>query len=305
MYTQFFGLQVKPFNLTPNPQFLYLSKTHREVYAHLLYGVQNRVGFIEVTGEVGTGKTTVLRTFLGELDPEEYRVALIFNPRLTVIELLRSINREFGLQGQEETLSQLLDDLNQFLLEENHAGRIPVLVIDEAQNLSGDVLEQIRLLSNLETETEKLIQIVLAGQPELTQVLSRPELRQLNQRVAVRYRLTPLAPLDCREYICHRLKVAGRPDAELFSPAATRRVHRLTGGVPRLINLLCDRALLIGYANGIGRLTPREVSQASRELAQQPSGCRQYRLWWLTAAALGCAGVLGWFLNNGFSGIFQ
>ena len=198
-----------------------------------------------------------------------------------------------------------MDDLNQFLLEENHAGRIPVLVIDEAQNLSGDVLEQIRLLSNLETETEKLIQIVLAGQPELTQVLSRPELRQLNQRVAVRYRLTPLAPLDCREYICHRLKVAGRPDAELFSPAATRRVHRLTGGVPRLINLLCDRALLIGYANGIGRLTPREVSQASRELAQQPSGCRQYRLWWLTAAALGCAGVLGWFLNNGFSGIFQ
>ena len=305
MYTQFFGLRVKPFNLTPNPQFLYLSKTHREVYAHLLYGVQNRVGFIEVTGEVGTGKTTILRTFLGELDSEKYRVALIFNPRLTVIELLRSINREFGLHGQEETLSQLVDDLNRFLLEENHAGRIPVLVIDEAQNLSGDVLEQIRLLSNLETETEKLIQIVLAGQPELTQVLSRPELRQLNQRVAVRYHLAPLGTQDCREYICHRLKVAGRPDGELFSAAATRRVHRLTGGVPRLINLLCDRALLIGYAHGIGRITPREVSQASRELAQQTPGRRQQRFWWLTAVALGCAGLLAWFLNNGLAGIFQ
>lgn len=305
MYTQFFGLQVKPFNLTPNPQFLYLSKTHREVYAHLLYGVQNRVGFIEVTGEVGTGKTTVLRTFLGELSPEEYRVALIFNPRLTAIELLRCINREFGLQTQAETLSQLVDDLNYFLIEENHAGRVPVLVIDEAQNLSGDVLEQIRLLSNLETETEKLIQIILAGQPELSQVLNRPELRQLNQRVAVRYHLAPLDPRDCREYICHRLKVAGRPDGELFSPTATRRVHRLTGGVPRLINLLCDRALLIGYADGIGRLTTREVRKAARELAQQPTGGHQQRLWWLTAAVLGCAGVLAWFLNDGFTGIFR
>ncbi len=305
MYTQFFGLQVKPFNLTPNPQFLYLSKIHREVYAHLLYGVQNRVGFIEVTGEVGTGKTTILRTFLGELDSVKFQVALIFNPRLTALELLRNINGEFGVPVQGETLAELVDALNQFLLEESRADRVPVLVIDEAQNLSGDVLEQIRLLSNLETETEKLIQIVLAGQPELAQVMDRPELRQLNQRVAVRYHLAPLDLQDSRDYIRHRLKIAGRPDGELFTPAAIRAIHRLSGGVPRLINLLCDRTLLIGYADSVGRLTRREVRRAGRELARQPAGYKQQRLWWLTAMALGCAGVLVWLLNENLAGIFR
>lgn len=266
MYESFYGLRVKPFNLTPNPDFLYLSKTHREVYAHLLYGIRNRAGFIEVTGEVGTGKTTILRSFLNDLDPDTYLVSMIFNPKLTSIELLRAVNREFGVSDQAGTSSQLVDALNQFLLDENRAGRVPVLIIDEAQNLSGDVLEQIRLLSNLETETTKLIQIVLAGQPELALVLSRPELRQLDQRIAVRYHLASLDLSETCDYVRHRLMVAGRPDGEIFAPRSLKLIHRLSGGVPRLINVLCDRSLLVGFSEETGRITRKEVLQASREL---------------------------------------
>ena len=279
MYESFYGLRVKPFNLTPNPDFLYLSKTHREVYAHLLYGIRNRAGFIEVTGEVGTGKTTILRSFLCDLDQDVYQVAMIFNPKLTSIELLRAINREFGLPDQAGTSSQLVDVLNQFLLDENRAGRVPVLIIDEAQNLSGDVLEQIRLLSNLETETVKLIQIVLAGQPELELVLSRPELRQLDQRIAVRYHLASLDLSETCDYVRHRLMVAGRPDGEIIAPSALKLVHRLSGGVPRLINVLCDRALLVGFSEGVGRITRNEVLQASRELRRGERNGR-FRIKW-------------------------
>jgi len=269
MYESFYGLRVKPFNLTPNPDFLYLSKTHREVYAHLLYGIKNRAGFIEVTGEVGTGKTTILRTFLNDLDPDTYQVALIFNPKLTAVELLRAVNREYGIPDQAGTSSQLVDALNHFLLDVNRAGRVPVLIIDEAQNLSGDVLEQIRLLSNLETETQKLIQIVLAGQPELGQVLGRPELRQLDQRIAIRYHLSSLDLSETRDYIRHRLTVAGRPDGEIFTPRALKVIHHRSGGIPRLINVLCDRALLVGFSEGVGRITRKEVLQASRELQRE------------------------------------
>jgi general secretion pathway protein A len=293
MYENFFGLRVKPFNLTPNPDFLYLSKTHREVYAHLLYGIQGRVGFIEVTGEVGTGKTTILRTILNDLDPDTYRVALVFNPKLTSIELLRTINHEFGIASQAKTSSQLVDVLNRFLLDENRAGRVPVLVIDEAQNLSGDVLEQIRLLSNLETATEKLIQIVLAGQPELGQVLSRPELRQLDQRIAVRYHLTPLDLPESCDYVRHRLSLAGRPDGEVFAPPALKLIHRISDGVPRLINILCDRALLVGYSEGVGRLTRREVLQASRELKRGDRADDRQRKWFYMVAVAGLLVVLG------------
>lgn len=306
MYQTFFGLRVKPFNLTPNPDFLYLSRTHREVYAHLLYGIQNRAGFIEVTGEVGTGKTTILRTFLNELDPETYRISLIFNPKLTALELLRTVNREFGITDQGESSSQLVDALNQFLLEENRNGRVPVLVIDEAQNLSGDVLEQIRLLSNLETETEKLIQIVLAGQPELGLVLSRPELRQLDQRIAVRYHLTSLDLPETCDYIRHRLKIAGRPDGEIFSPRALKLIHRLSGGIPRLINVLCDRTLLVAYSEGVGRINRREVLQASHELNR--GGRHQAGRpgkWVYVIAVVSLLLVLGWALQDPITDYFS
>ncbi|HEY5973369.1 MAG TPA: AAA family ATPase, partial [Geobacteraceae bacterium] len=183
MYCEFYGFTEKPFHITPNPRFLFLSKIHKEALAHLLYGIDNHVGFIELTGEVGTGKTTTLRTLLEQLEEGPYRTALIFNPCLSALELLRSINQEFGLPAEGLGNAELIEHLNRFLLEENRQGRTVVLVIDEAQNLTPQVLEQIRLISNLETESDKLIQIVLAGQPELLQVLERPELRQLAQRV--------------------------------------------------------------------------------------------------------------------------
>ena len=192
MYRAYFGFREKPFNITPNPRFLYLSKQHKEAFAHLLYGIKNHAGFIELTGEVGTGKTTVLRTLLGQLDESTYICALILNPCLSALELLRNINREFGIPHEGLENGDLLEELNRFLLAENRAGKTVVLVIDEAQNLAPQVLEQIRLISNLETESDKLIQIVLAGQPELNAMLAKPELRQLAQRITVRYHLLPM-----------------------------------------------------------------------------------------------------------------
>lgn len=266
MYEAYFGLQEKPFAITPDPRYLYLSKTHRDAMAHLLYGLRDRVGFIAITGEVGAGKTTTLRSFCAQLDEAAYRLALIFNPRLTPIGLLQSINGEFGLPGRRRSLVALVGELNDFLLEENRSGRTPVLIIDEAQSLSADVLEQIRLLSNLETERDKLIQIVLVGQPELADLLSRPNLRQLNQRIVVRCRLDPLDNPATGAYIQHRLKVAGRADGALFTPAALKEVYRHSRGLPRLINIICDRAMLVSYAGNQGQVRPRDVRQAAREV---------------------------------------
>ncbi len=267
MYETYYGLQEKPFGITPDPRYLYLGKGHREVFAHLLYGLRSGVGFIAVTGEVGSGKTTILRTLCSQLDESCYRLALIFNPKLTPIGLLQSINAEFGLTGRSRSLAVLVRELNVFLLEENRSGRTPVLIIDEAQNLSVNVLEQIRLLSNLETERAKLIQIVLVGQPELAGLLSRPHLRQLNQRIVVRCQLEALSREETATYVLHRLQVAGRADGALFSPTALEEVYRRTAGYPRLINLVCDRALLVGYAEERGQVNPREVRQAAREVA--------------------------------------
>src|SRR6185369_1589411 len=210
MYNKYFGFNEKPFTLTPNPRFIFLSKNHKEAFAHLLYGINNHYGFIELIGEVGTGKTTVLRTLLGQLlHDDNYRTALIFNPCLSGIELLRSINHEFGIKADCEYANELLAEMNRFLLSENAEGRTVVLVIDEAQNLKPEVLEQLRLISNLETEDDKLIQIILAGQPELAALLERPELRQLNQRIAVRYKLKSMNMDETRAYIRHRMEVAG------------------------------------------------------------------------------------------------
>lgn len=266
MYLDFYGLKEKPFTITPNPRFLYLSKNHKEVFAHLLYGIQEHSGFIAVTGEVGTGKTTVLRTLLGQLDDEAYRLAFIFNPCLSALDLLRSINREFAIDAEGASNSDLIHALNEFLLAQKNEGRTVVLVIDEAQNLEPSVLEQIRLLSNLETDTDKLIQIVLVGQPELNQLLERNELRQLNQRITVRYHLDKMDFEDTCDYIGHRLRIAGGTHQTVFNPSAMKKIYRYADGFPRLINILCSRALLVGYAEGCREVSPRMIATAIDEL---------------------------------------
>ncbi len=255
MYFEFYGFKEKPFHLTPDPRFLFLSKNHKEAFAHLLYGINKRTGFMTLTGEVGTGKTTVLRSLLDQLDREHYRTALIFNPCVSPTQLLKNICREFGISSEEIENENLLDLLNRFLLEQNMEGRTAILVIDEAQNLEGSVLEQIRLISNLETESCKLIQIILAGQPELLQTLGKPELRQLDQRITVRYHLKPLDFQDTVEYIQHRLdKARGRV---LFSKGAMKKVFKYSGGFPRVINAVCERILLAGYMADALEIKPR------------------------------------------------
>ena len=274
MYTKYFGFNEKPFTLTPNPRFIFLSKNHKEAFAHLLYGINNHYGFIELTGEVGTGKTTILRTLLGQLQDESYRTALIFSPCLTGIELLRSINTEFGLDSKSDYANELLSELNRFLLAETAAGRTVVLVIDEAQNLEPDVLEQLRLISNLETENDKLIQIVLAGQPELELLLGRPDLRQLNQRIAVRYKLCSLGMNETCSYLRQRMEVAGDTGGVSFSSSAITCIYFCTRGVPRLINILCDRALLIAYGDERRRITTGIIIRAMWELLTHSQGRR-------------------------------
>jgi general secretion pathway protein A len=274
MYTKYFGFNEKPFTLTPNPRFIFLSKNHKEAFAHLLYGINNHYGFIELIGEVGTGKTTVLRTLLNQLQEDTYRIALIVNPCLTGVELLRSICHEFGLTVQSEYVNEHLVEINNFLLSETSKGRTVVLVIDESQNLDPAVLEQIRLISNLETENDKLIQIILAGQPELGALLQRPELRQLNQRIAVRYRLKSMDMQETRAYIRHRMEVAGETGGVSFSPFATRLIYLYTGGIPRMINILCDRSLLIAYGDERRRITAGIVTTAICELLNVSQGKR-------------------------------
>jgi general secretion pathway protein A len=272
MYCNYFGFREKPFTITPNPQFIFLSKNHREAFAHLLYGIDNHAGFIELTGEVGTGKTTVLRTLLNQLDPDSYRTALIFNPSLSAIELLRNINHEFGIPPQDSNNSGLLDALNRFLLKENAEGRTVVLVIDEAQNLDPQVLEQVRLISNLETEKDKLIQIVLAGQPELREKLKKSELRQLSQRITVRYHLCPMDFSDTVEYVEHRVEVAAGQRLDIFTPGALRRIFRYSGGLPRLINVVCDRAFLVAYTKGNREISARTAGAAIADVRRDESG---------------------------------
>lgn len=268
MYLDFYGFTDKPFSITPNPRYLFLSKHHREVFAHLLFGIRRHAGFIEVTGEVGTGKTTVLRTLFCELEKEEARIAYIFNPCLSAPDLLRTVNREFGLEHQVSP-PELHAALNTFLLQENAAGRTVILVIDEAQNLAVDVLEQVRLLSNLETETDKLIQIVLVGQPELGTLLEKQELRQLRQRITVRYHLQAMDAEDTAAYIEHRLGIAGWTRGHLFTLAALRKIYQETRGNPRLTNILCDRALLLGYADNIEQIDLPEIRRASKEVTRR------------------------------------
>ena len=265
MYTDYYGLREKPFSLSPDPRFLHLTRSHREALAHVLYGVEQGEGFIAVTGEVGTGKTTLCRTLLDRLG-RDTEVAFVFNPTLSGEELLRTICSEFGLPVAGLSRGALGESLNRFLLDAKRAGRRVLLIVDEAQNLSTETLEEIRLLSNLETATSKLIQILLFGQPELDEKLDSRELRQLRQRISVRWRLDPLAAGEIAEYVRHRLRVASARDRDLFTEDALREIRRRSRGIPRLINLLADRALLAGYAAGSRSVDRVLVGQAAREI---------------------------------------
>lgn len=266
MYCDFFGFSEKPFTITPNPHFVFLSRIHREAFARLLYGVDSHAGFIALTGEVGTGKTTMLRTLLTQLDPEKYTSALIFNPCMSGEQLMAGICRELGIESGEKNRFGYLDALNGFLIEQNHAGRTVVLVIDEAQNLAPDVLEQVRMISNLETERDKLIQIILAGQPELNDVLRRHDLRQLNQRITVRCRLTPMKLDDTIQYINHRLKISGSRIPDIFSRGAVKRIYRFSHGIPRLINVACEQALVMAWTCEQLSVSPLIAAEVIAEL---------------------------------------
>jgi len=244
MYKEYFGLEEMPFSIAPDPRYLYMSDQHREALAHLLYGFNSDGGFVLLTGNVGTGKTTICRCLLEQI-PEKTAIAFIINPKLTVDELLAVICDEFGIKypAGNKSIKLFIDNINTYLLEAHAIGHRAVLIIDEAQNLSADVLEQLRLLTNLETNQVKLLQIILMGQPELRDKLSRPDLLQLSQRIIARYHLGALSKKEVAAYVSHRLTVAGVKD-RIFSDAAIAELYKLSGGVPRLINVLCDRALL-------------------------------------------------------------
>ena len=265
MYNRFFGFKERPFKLVPNPEYLYLSRIHEEVLAHLNYAVGYGEGFVEITGEVGTGKTTLCRMFLESLD-EKTEAAYIFNPKLDALQLLKAINDEFGVPSDTESVKTLIDRLNAFLLEKKAQGKHVILLVDEAQNLSADVLEQLRLLSNMETTTSKLLQIILVGQPELGELLETEALRQLNQRITLRCHLIPLTTSEMREYIRHRIHIASRKPGLVFTAGAYRSIFNYSHGVPRLINIVCDRTLLTAFAMGKHHITQAIVRLAIREL---------------------------------------
>ncbi|MFH7043647.1 AAA family ATPase [Paucibacter sp. JuS9] len=298
MYAKFFGLQQEPFSIAPDPRYLFMSERHRDALAHLLYGLHGGGGFVLLTGEIGAGKTTVCRCFLEQI-PQGCNVAYIFNPKLTVHELLKTICEEFHVKhehpaGEAQTVKQYIDPLNEFLLRTHAQGQSNVLIIDEAQNLSAEVLEQLRLLTNLETNERKLLQIVLIGQPELRAMLARPELEQLAQRVIARFHLEALSEAETAQYIEHRLGVAGFSGPMPFDRKASRRIHQLTRGVPRRINLLCDRALLAAYALGRHDVERKTLDRAAAEVFEGGIHSAAQRRWiWPLAAAglLGAAGV--------------
>ncbi|MEP0775812.1 MAG: AAA family ATPase [Acidobacteriota bacterium] len=266
MYLDFYGLTAPPFEITPDPRYLFYSRRHRDALEHVLFGLEQRKGFIQLTGEVGAGKTTLCRAILAQLK-DGWATALILNPVMSSTQLLRSILQELGLEARGHDRLRLTGRLNEFLLQRAGAGENVALFVDEAQDLSDALLEELRLLSNLETDDRKLLQIVLIGQPELRARLAEPQLRQLNQRILVRYHLKPLDRGETRAYITHRLTVAGANGRPTFTAPAIWWVHHHSRGIPRLINALCDTTLLAGYAEGRDVLTWRHVHRAARALA--------------------------------------
>ncbi len=300
MYTRYFNLNEKPFNLTPDPKYLFLSANHKETYAQLLYSVQEEVGFVALIGEVGTGKTTICRAFLNQL-PNNHILAFIFNPNLDDLELLKSLNKELGIPYHYNSKKELQDKLNQYLLEQKKFGRRVLLIIDEAQNLHPTVLEQIRLLSNLETETQKLINIILVGQPELGPILESPQLRQLKQRISISCRLYPLNLKETKEYIIHRLKMAGGEHVDAFTNGAVKQIFKLSKGTPRLINILCDRALLAAYSESVRRITPSMIRKCMSEIngrVRQRSWLARFSSGLAAVAAIGLIGFFGFYYGG-------
>jgi general secretion pathway protein A len=299
MYLSFFGLNEKPFAITPDPRYLYLSERHAEALAHLLYGINEAGGFVQLTGEVGTGKTTIIRSLLSQT-PKHAHIALILNPRMTAPEFLRTLCEELGLEipwGSAGSQKDLVDILNTYLLRAHAEGRRIVLVVDEAQNLATDVLEQVRLLTNLETNTQKLLQIILIGQPELRELLARTELRQLAQRITGRYHLAPLSRAETEAYVLHRLRVAGAT-TDVFTSGALAEVFRLSGGVPRVINVICDRALLGAYTQDRHRVSANLVRRAAGEVFGRRFAPRWLPWLGASAAAIAVAAIaaLAWQL---------
>ena len=302
MYKEYFDLRELPFSIAPDPRYLYMSDKHREALAHLVYGIQSDGGFVLLTGEVGTGKTTICRCLLEQV-PENSDIAFILNPKLSVEELLATLCDELGIQYPEGNTSVkvFVDRINAYLLEAHSRGRKTVLIIEEAQNLSADVLEQLRLLTNLETNECKLLQVMLLGQPELKEMLSRPELRQLAQRITARYHLESLSKQEVAAYVNHRLAVAGTR-SQLFPPATVDRLFRLSRGVPRLINLLCDRALLGAYVQGKNHVDIRTLTKAAREVLGETTiqdGLFKRERWVLAGLLLlGSAALAASFYNH-------
>ncbi|WP_418320298.1 ExeA family protein [Piscinibacter sakaiensis] len=303
MYVQHFGLEHEPFSIAPDPRYLYLSERHREALAHLTYGLGAGGGIVLLTGEIGAGKTTVCRCFVEQI-PDDCRIAYIFNPKLTVVELLASVCDEFGIAASvpdgQATVKTWLDPLNRFLLEQHAAGRNCVLVIDEAQSLSAEVLEQLRLLTNLETNERKLLQIILVGQPELRTMLAQPGLQQLAQRVIARYHLGALDEAETGRYLQHRLELAGLRGPSPLGPPLLRHIHRRSGGIPRRINRLCDRALLGAFGQGLAAVDLPTLRRAADEVegvdAPSSSGrwpVRGLASGWRRLGAAAAAGALG------------
>ena len=297
MYESFYGFRDNPFRLTPDPDYLFLSANHQEALGHLLFGIKEGGGVVVITGEIGAGKTTLLRTLVRNLD-EQTTIAYIFNPALSSLELLQTINADLGLLASSASKKELTDELNRFLLEQQTAGRRTVVIVDEAQDLEPSVLEQLRLLSNLETERAKLLQIVLVGQPELAKTLARPDLAQLDQRVTLRWHLKPLPVDDTGGYIRHRLQVAGGGRSPvIFTPGAIRLVHQFSRGVPRLINVLCHRALLVAYTQEERKVDSHIVRQARKELRRHGQETQQFL--WGRSSALKAALVFSLALTVG------
>lgn len=296
MYKEYFSLKEFPFSIAPDPRYLYMSEHHREALAHLIYGINSDGGFVLLTGEVGTGKTTICRCLLEQI-PDTTDVAFIINPKVTVVEILAAICDELGIQYPEgnSSIKVFVDCINAYLLDAYARGRKTVLIIEEAQNLSPDVLEQIRLLTNLETNQNKLLQIIMLGQPELREILSRPDMQQLSQRITARYHMSPLSDREVGAYISHRLTIAGA-DTALFPDSVFETVYHFSHGIPRLINVICDRALLGSYVQGKDHVDKATLTEAAHEVLGNGAAQRQWRKWLLPGLILLCTGIISFVI---------